>query len=100
MRRIVVTEFVSLDGVVETPEKWHTPYIDEEMVESAGRRYFASDALLLGRVTYHSFVGSCPYRTADDFALADHMNERMSEHVASTTLDGVGEVGQRDTHQW
>jgi dihydrofolate reductase len=89
MRRIVVTEFVALDGVVEAPERWHVPYIEDELLESVGKRYFASDALLLGRVTYHSFVGSWPFRTADDFAFADHMNAEMSKYVVSTTLDGV-----------
>jgi hypothetical protein len=93
------TEFVTLDGVVEAPEKWHVPYIEDEMLELVGKRYLASDALLLGRVTYHSFVGSRPFRTAGDFAFADHMNAGLTKYVVSATLDEVGEVGQRDAHQ-
>jgi dihydrofolate reductase len=99
MRKLVVTEFVSLDGVVEAPEKWHASYIEEELLEAVGKRYFASDALLLGRETYHSFVGSWPSKTADDFAFADHMNAGMRKYVVSSTLDGVGKVGQRHAHQ-
>lgn len=49
--RVFFSVTTSLDGVVEAPEEWHTPYIEEELVESSGRRYFAPDALQLGRVT-------------------------------------------------
>ncbi|SNT12537.1 hypothetical protein SAMN05421812_103276 [Asanoa hainanensis] len=32
MRTITVGQFISLDGVVESPEKWHMPYVDAEMM--------------------------------------------------------------------
>lgn len=89
MRKLVVTELVTLDGVVEAPEEWQPPYIEDEMIEAMGRRYFASDALLLGRKTYHSFVGSWPSMTADDIAFANQMNV-MPKYVVSSTLDEVG----------
>jgi hypothetical protein len=57
----------------------------------AGRR------LTRGRVTYHSFVGSWTFRTADDFAFADHMNGGMSKYVVSKTLDKAERNRQQKT---
>ena len=34
MRKVVASEIVSLDGVVESPEKWHFPYFDDHMEEA------------------------------------------------------------------
>jgi dihydrofolate reductase len=64
MRRVVASEFVSLDGVMESPEKWHFPYFDEEMGAAVGEDYEDVDVLLLGRVTYDSFAGAWPEREA------------------------------------
>jgi len=58
MRKIVVAEFISLDGVVESPEKWHFPYVDQEMMGIIGGSAARSDTLLLGRVTYETFAGA------------------------------------------
>jgi RibD C-terminal domain len=60
MRKVVVSEFVSLDGVMEDPggaEKfehggWTMPYWSDEIGKVKFDELFASDALLLGRVTY------------------------------------------------
>ena len=43
---------MSLDGVVELPEMWHFPYFNDEMAEAIRAAMAASDAMLLGRVTY------------------------------------------------
>jgi dihydrofolate reductase len=56
MRKIVATLLVSLDGVVEAPQCWHFAYMDEEMATSVGQPLAASDALLLGRVTYEELA--------------------------------------------
>ena len=48
---------MSLDGVVESPEKWQAPYFDEEMGAAIGARMAQSDAMLLGRKTYEEFAG-------------------------------------------
>ena len=93
MRRIVVTEFVSLDGVMEDPggaEKskhggWALQF--ERGPEGDKFKYdelMASDALLLGRVTYGGFAAAWPSRTGDDFS--DKMNS-MRKIVVSTTLE-------------
>ena len=51
MRKVVVTMFVSLDGVMEDPA-WTFPYWNDEIAKYRLDELFASDALLLGRVTY------------------------------------------------
>jgi dihydrofolate reductase len=93
MRRIVVSEFVTLDGVMEDPggaEKsryggWAFQF---ERGPEGDRFKFdelmASDALLLGRVTYEGFAAAWPSRTGDDFS--DKMNS-MRKVVVSTTLE-------------
>ena len=37
MRKVIASELVSLDGVVEPPEKWHFPYFNDQMGEAIGR---------------------------------------------------------------
>src|SRR4028118_447051 len=57
MRKVVVTEFVSLDGVMEEPA-WTFPYWNDEIAEFKGEESSASDALLLGRVTSQGLAGA------------------------------------------
>ena len=54
MRKIVAGTFVSLDGVMESPDKWHFPYFDDKMGEAVGSQMAEADAMLLGRVTWQS----------------------------------------------
>jgi dihydrofolate reductase len=84
MRRVVVSEFVSLDGVMEAPDKWHLQFWHEEMGKYKDDELFASDALLLGRITYEGFAAAWPSRAGDDFA--DRMNG-LPKYVVSTTLE-------------
>jgi dihydrofolate reductase len=84
MRRVVVSEFVSLDGVMEAPDKWHLQFWHEEMGKYKDDELFASDALLLGRITYEGFADAWPSRAGDDFA--DRMNG-LPKYVVSTTLE-------------
>jgi hypothetical protein len=58
VRRVIVSEFVSLDGVIESPEKWHFPYWSDEMGEYKSDELAAADALLW------SMVRSVPSRAA------------------------------------
>jgi len=82
MRKIVVTEFVSLDGVMENPG-WTFPYWNDEIAAFKGEETDASDALLLGRVTYEGFATAWP--ESDDEG-APYMNS-VRKYVVSTTLD-------------
>lgn len=59
MRKIVVSEFVSLDGVMEEPQ-WTAPFTIEEQIQYKFDELKSSNALLLGRVTYEGFAAAWP----------------------------------------
>lgn len=84
MRKIIISEFVSLDGVMEEPQ-WTTPYWNDEIAHFKRDELFSVDALLLGRVTYEGFAAAWPGQT-DEAGYADRMNG-MPKFVVSTTLD-------------
>lgn len=91
MRKLVVTEFVSLDGVMEAPGgegdyvhgAWTMPFWADEIGEFKDEELPAAEISLLGRRTYESFAGAWPDRAGDPFA--DKLNA-MRKVVASTTL--------------
>ena len=91
MRRIVVSEFLSLDGVMEDPggaEKtvhggWTLPYWNNEIAKFKSEEMSDCDSLLLGRVTYQGFAAAWPSRGAEEGG--DVMNN-IPKYVASTTL--------------
>ncbi len=62
MRKIIVTEFVSLDGVMENP-MWTFKYWNDEIAQFKGEETTANHILLLGRVTYEGFAAAWPQRT-------------------------------------
>lgn len=84
MRKVIVSEFVSLDGVMEAPNEWQGPFWHEDIGKYKFDELFASDALLLGRVTYDGFAAAWPSIT-DDVGFADRMNG-LPKFVASTTV--------------
>jgi dihydrofolate reductase len=83
MRKIILTEFLSLDGVMENPA-WTMPYWNDEIAKFKYDELFASGILLLGRVTYQGFAAAWPSRT-DEQGFADRMNN-LPKVVVSTTL--------------
>ena len=82
MRKIVVTEFMSLDGVMEEP-RWTFKYWNDEIAKFKGEESSASDALLLGRVTYQGFAAAWPQSKAEG---ADYFNS-VRKYVVSESLD-------------
>ena len=94
MRTLVVTEFVSLDGVMEAPggepgyphAGWVGPFFGADLGAYKEEEQLAADVLLLGRKTYDSFYGAWPQR---DGAMADKINT-IRKVVASTTLGSSG----------
>lgn len=84
MRKVIVSEYVSLDGVMEEPA-WTMPYWNDEIAKFKFDELFASDALLLGRVTYQGFAKAWPSMT-DEQGFADRMNS-LPKYVASRTLE-------------
>ena len=84
MRKLIVTEYVTLDGVMEEPGHWSFQFWSEEAAKYKFDELFASDALLLGRVTYEGFAKAWP-SMKDEQGFADRMNS-MPKYVVSTTL--------------
>ncbi|HSI30146.1 MAG TPA: dihydrofolate reductase family protein [Miltoncostaeaceae bacterium] len=100
MSKLVVTESVSLDGVMQAPGGpnedtdggfayggWVAPHFDDEMGGLAVEGALRPDALLLGRRTYEIFAAHWPRVTGDD-PIAAKLNA-MPKHVASRTLEAV-----------
>lgn len=93
MGRVIASEYVTLDGVMEDPGGaegfehggWSLQFFDEEAAKYAPDQLFASDALLLGRVTYQGFAAAWPSAT-DEVGFADRMNS-LPKFVVSTTLE-------------
>ena len=86
MRKVIAAEFVSLDGVMESPEQWHFPYFNDEMGEAIGAAMAPSDAMLFGRVTYEQFAAFWPSQGGDDQEFAGYMNN-TPKYVVSKTLE-------------
>ena len=93
MRKVIASEYVTLDGVMEDPGGaegfehggWSMRFFDEDAAKYAQDQLFASDALLLGRVTYQGFAAAWPSMT-DEAGFADRMNS-LPKYVVSTTLE-------------
>jgi dihydrofolate reductase len=95
--RIVLSDFMSLDGVVQAPGGpeedtdggfrhggWSHPFFDVEAMGAAiGEVMESTEALLFGRRTWQTMAGAWPDRAGDPFA--DRMNE-IPKYVASRTL--------------
>jgi dihydrofolate reductase len=84
MRKIKSYFFISLDGVVESPDEWHFPYFDDEMGAAVGAGFAGSDALLMGRVLYDEWAEYWPDHADEPFG--DVMNS-MKKYVVSNSLD-------------
>jgi len=86
MRRLIVSEFVTLDGVIEAPEKWQFPYLSEDVSEQIVAEVHSAEASLLGRNTYEIFAASWPQRTHNEFGVADKLNSEP-KYVVSSSLE-------------
>lgn len=83
MRKLVEATFVSLDGVVESPEKWASPYFEDENKKDALSALSEVDLFLLGRVSYEKFSARWPQIKGDPYL--DKINS-LPKLVASSTL--------------
>ena len=103
MRKIKSYFFISLDGVVESPDQWHFPYLDEDMETAIGAGFATADAMLMGRVLYEEWAAYWPEHADEPFG--DVMNS-MKKYVISNSLQAAewqnseivsGEVAQKLT---
>lgn len=88
MRKVVVSEFLSLDGIMSNPA-WTFPYWNDEIKNYKGSEVDTTGALLLGRVTYQEFAKAWP-NSPDEGA---PVINAMPKFVASNTLPA-------DTTEW
>jgi len=88
MRTLIVSEFITLDGVIESPENWQFPYLSDDVSEEIRAEVHSAEASLLGRETYEIFSASWPQRTHNEFGVADKLNSEP-KYVVSTTLEKV-----------
>lgn len=84
MSNLIVTEFLSLDGIMENP-MWTFKYWNDEIAAFKGEETSAGEPLLLGRVTYQGFAAAWPQRTGDESG-ATYFNGTR-KYVVSTTLN-------------
>ena len=78
--------FITLDGVVEAPEKWTGPYFNDQVGQAIGAMMAQNDAMLLGRVTYEGFAAAFGGQSG---GMADQMNNTQ-KYVVSSTLTSAG----------
>lgn len=88
MRKIVVSEFVSLDGVMEDP-RWTFRFPSDDRDKFKFDELAAADALLLGRVTYEGFAAAWPQMEEQTGEYGAWMNG-YPKYVVSTTLEDAG----------
>jgi dihydrofolate reductase len=94
MRKVIVSEFMTLDGVIHAPHEWSFGFWSDDIGAYKQAELFAADALLLGRITYEGFAEAWPGRT-DEAGFADRING-MQKLLASTTLK-AGEATWNNT---
>ncbi|SHF01231.1 Dihydrofolate reductase [Seinonella peptonophila] len=85
MRKVIVSEFISLDGVIENPE-WTFQFGSDEQQQYKYEELKESDALLLGRVTYEGFAANWPNMIEQTGEYGQWMNN-YPKYVISNTLD-------------
>jgi len=85
VRRVIATELVSVDGVMESPEEWAFPYSNDEMEQANASGMAASDAMLLGRVTYEALAAYWPNQPGGT-PMVDYINS-VPKFVVSRTLE-------------
>lgn len=90
MRKIIVSEWLSLDGVFDADkdkfEQWFLPYISKQRQEYIKEGILASDALLFGRTTYEMLAPHWSKMKNNEEGVADKLNS-VTKYVVSTTLE-------------
>ncbi|MFC7406419.1 dihydrofolate reductase family protein [Georgenia alba] len=105
---ILTSHFITLDGVVQAPEQWHTSFDSDEQIDALRDQLAGLDALLLGRRTYEEFAAYWPQQ-GDDVPLAretnglhklvvssrDEVGYQPAEVIAADVATAVREVNRR-----
>jgi dihydrofolate reductase len=86
MRKIKSYFFISLDGVVEAPDKWHFPYFNDQMGAAIGAGAAGVGAYLMGRVLYEEWAAYWPEHADEPFG---EVLNATTKYVLSNTLTGA-----------
>lgn len=93
MRTLVVTENITIDGVIDAAGGWFDPTdetVDQsDLIEQTQQHSAAADALLVGRNTFEAFRGFWPEQTDDQTGVTAYLNS-VSKYVVSATLTDPG----------
>ena len=90
MRDLIITENITVDGVIDASGGWFAPGEgadgdQSDVVDALREQEAAADALLLGRVTFEDMRGYWPLQTDDPTGIADYL-ENVNKYVVSKTL--------------
>lgn len=86
MRKLVITQNITLDGSIEMLEDRFDPQLqDEDVLAESHRQDSQADALLVGRQTFEDFRGYWPKQTDDATGVTDYLN-RVHKYVVSSTM--------------
>lgn len=90
MRTLVVTENITLDGVIDATEGWFSPAEDgtdqSDLIAAVAEHRAAADAFLVGRVTFEQLRSYWPNQVDDRTGITDYL-DAVSKYVVSGTLD-------------
>jgi dihydrofolate reductase len=92
MRKLVITENITVDGVIEATENWFGPSGADLDVDQSDQQAVlqeqmdGADAVLFGRVTFEQMRSYWPHQTDDTTGVTDYLN-RVTKYVASRTLE-------------
>jgi dihydrofolate reductase len=90
MRNLVITENITLDGVIDASEGWFAPSGEEnvdqsDLNEALREQAAAADAVLFGRVTFEEMRGYWPLQTNDKTGVTEYLNS-VEKYVVSSTM--------------
>ena len=86
MRKLVITQNITLDGSIEMLDDWFDPQLqDEDLLAESHRQDSQADALLVGRQTFEDLRGYWPKQTDDSTGVTDYLS-RVAKYVVSSTM--------------
>jgi dihydrofolate reductase len=87
MRKLVITQNMTVDGSIEMLDPWFDPQLQaDDLLAESLRQGSESDAMLLGRQTFEDFRGYWPAQTEDRTGITEYLNS-VAKYVVSSTLD-------------
>ena len=86
MRKLVITQNITVDGAIEMLGDWFDPQLaDEDLVAESHRQDAEADALLVGRQTFEDFRGYWPNQSDDATGVTAYLN-KVAKYVVSSTM--------------